>query len=466
MNRKALIWLLLAALVLPMATTALAQGGEEVTITIRGFAVPPHEDWRCNVFNEVVDDLNAQLEEEGDARRVTLELICDNPGWGPYKQEFVLASDAGEAPDIYVAGHEDIGSLSAAGYIVDLTDMVMDADGNWLFPQFADVVDNLWDSTRYNGRIWAIPQDAEARPLYYSKALLRELGWSEEEIDSLPERIRNAEFTWDDLIATAQEAIEAGIIEPGNGVWHRPTNGPDFLYYYYGFGGELEAEDGHLIYDTESAQQVYEFFANLTQETGVLRSDMLGTLEWSEWHQTVSQADTVLFWPGGTWNWGNWRVNYYPSQQTEMDPEEWLFENIGYALIPEFEEGNGPITLTHPLVYTISSNSENPDLALRLIAMVTTPELNTLHAVASAHLGILKSQAEYEPYTEDAFLSDVLYMLDYTTFISNSEFYTAWANANYDAIAAVEVGDLTPEEAVEFVVARMENELGDNVEIR
>ena len=465
MNRKVLtLAVLLAMLVSASVAVVSAQETEEVVITVRGMATDP-EHWRCDGFAEVVDDVNAQLEEEGDNRRITLELICDNPGWDAYKQEFVLASDAGEAPDIYLAGHEDIATLATAGYILDLTDMIFDEEGNFAYPQFADVVENLWDSVMYDGRYWGIPQDAEARPLYFSKPLLRELGWSDEEIESLPDRIESGEFTWEDLIATAQEAIEAGVVEPGYGYWHRPKNGPDFLYYYYGNGGVITEEGVEgLIFDTEAALRVYEFFYNLTQETGVTRSDMLGTLEWSEWHSTVSNAGDVLFWAGGTWNWGEWIANYYPSELD--DPEGWLFENIGYALIPAFSEDGSPITLTHPLVYTISSGCEHPDLAMRLLAAVTTPEVNTLHAVESAHIGILYSQADYEPYTENEFLSSVLYMLDYTTFLPNSPYFTAWSNAYYEGIQAVEVGDLTPEEAVDFVVERLQNELGENITIR
>lgn len=434
---------------------------QEVTITVRGKASPPTEDWRCNAFLEVVDDLNAELAAEGDTRQVTVNPVCDNTDWGEYKQEFVLASDAGEAPDIYVAGHEDIGSLSAAGYILPLDDMIRSDGGDYAYEEFADVIDGLWTSASYNGTVWSVPQDAEARPLFYSKPLLRELGWSDEEIASLPERIRSGEFTWADLMATAREAIDAGVVEEGNGFWHRPANGPDFLYYYYGFGGQLEGEDGGIVFDTEAARQVYELFSELT-ESGIMREDMLGGLEWSEWHTAVSSAEEVLFWAGGTWNWGDWAVNY----RADQGGQDYLFENIGYALIPPFTEGGDAITLTHPLVYTISSATEHPDLALRLIAKVTTPEINTLHAVDSAHLGIVESQADYAAYTEDAFLSDVLYMLENTTFISNSEFYSAWSNAYFEGIQAVQVGDLTPDEAVEFVVQRLQNELRDNITIQ
>ena len=64
------------------------------------------------------------------------------------------------------------------------------------------------------------------------------------------------------------------------------------------------------------------------------------------------------------------------------------------------------------------------------------------------------------------FLSDTLALLDYTTFLPNSPFWSAWSEAYYLGIQAVESGDLTPEEAIDVVVDQMQNELGDNVIIQ
>jgi inositol-phosphate transport system substrate-binding protein len=103
---------------------------------------------------------------------------------------------------------------------------------------------------------------------------------------------------------------------------------------------------------------------------------------------------------------------------------------------------------------------------LLLISKATVKELNTDYAVASGHLGVLESQSDYPPYTSAEFLSATLPLLEYTTFLPNSPFWSAYSEAYYLGIQAVESGDLTPEEAVEVVVDRLQNELGDNVKIR
>ena len=89
--------------------------------------------------------------------------------------------------------------------------------------------------------------------------------------------------------------------------------------------------------------------------------------------------------------------------------------------------------------------------------------MNTPYAVESGHLGILKSQADHDAYTSAEFLSATLPLLDHTTFLPNSPYWSAWSEAYYLGIQAVESGDLSPSEAIEVVVEQLQNELGDNV---
>ena len=447
MSRRLLTVLLLLVLVATLGgSTASAQ--EAVSITIRCKANPPTEDWRCNNFAEVEAEVEAALGID-----LELTLIQDNVDWGPNKNEFVLASEAGEAPDIVLSGHEDIGSWAEAGIIIPLDDRIAE------YEQFADVVPSLWESMKgTDGQIYAVPQDAEARPLYFSKLLLADLGWSEDEIAALPEQIESGAFTFADMIDVAEQAVEEGVVEPGNGFWHRPRNGPDFLYYYYAMGGEILDEAGTLVFDRAAAQAVYEQFADM-RARGVMGDAHLG-IEWSEWHTAVSSAENVLFWAGGTWNWADWAVNYVADQ----GGEEYLLENIGFALIPAMETGT-PITLTHPLAYMISAGSEHPDVAMALLAAITTPEANNRHAIDSFHLGILNTQLESEEY-QNSLLGQTHYMLDYATFLPNHPGFNSWSEAYWLGIQAVESGELEPAAAVDVVVDQITNELGDSVVIR
>src|SRR5687768_15954545 len=156
-----------------MAT--LAQ--DPVAITVRCKAnVNGGEGWRCDNFAEVEEQVEQELGID-----IALTLIQDDKDWGEYKNEFVLASEAGEAPDIVVSGHEDIGAWAPAGYIMALDELIATQ------PTLEDVVPTLWESMTFDGKVWGVPQDAEARPIFFSKLLLADLGWTEEEIASLPD---------------------------------------------------------------------------------------------------------------------------------------------------------------------------------------------------------------------------------------------------------------------------------------
>lgn len=432
----------------------VSTGTELVTLTARCKASPPNENGRCDNLVKAVGAANAALAEAGDARRIDLVTIMDDADWGDYKTEFELASEAFEAPDIIVSGHEHIGDWATAGYIVDITDMLS------AYPEFDDVIESLWTSTELNGKRWGIPQDAEARPMYYSKTLLAELGWTGDEIESLDERIAAGEYTFQDMLDTAAEAVAAGVVESGHGWWHRPSNGPDFLYYYYGAGGIVQ-EDGFdgLVFDKDAALIVYEMLEDAAQVRNIILPNKLDG-DWDHHKEFTSTFTNVLFVFEGTWRWSSWHTNYLQ----DVGGEDYLFENVGFAPIPANELGTGvPTTLTHPLVYMVSSQSGSPDLALLLLSKATIKELNTDYAIASGHLGVLESQADYAPYTSARFLSATLPLLEYTTFLPNSPYWSAYSEAYYLGIQAVESGDLTAEEALQVVVDQLTNELGDNV---
>ena len=433
---------------------AISYAQETVTVTVRTIANPPMENWRGDNFLLAAEELNADLKAAGDPRRVKIDLIQDGISWGPYLSEFVLSYGAGEAPDIWLTGHEFIGAQAEAGRIIVLDEMLKE------FPIFNLIIEGLWDSTSYKGKIWGIPQDAEARPLYFNKALLKKLGWSNVEIAALPGKIEKGEFTLYDMLETAKEAVARGVVELGNGFWTRPSNGPDFTALYYAFGGEtIDSATGKLVFDKAAGLKYYKFFYDAVQTYGSMGG--LG-LSWSEsWHPGVS-GSKVLFWIGGTWQWAEWAEIYLK----DLGGETYMWENFGFALIPAAEKGGKPNTLTHPLAYLINSQSEYPDLALALIAKVTNYGPNTRHAIASTHLGILKDQTEYKFYKVSRLLSETLYMLDYTTFLPNNPYWGSYSPIIYEALAATVGGEFTPEEAVDFVVDGLQRELGDKVIIR
>ena len=418
------------------------------------------ERWRSDIVPEAAAALNEELKAEGSNVTVVTEDVNEEADWADYKKKFAMAAEDGSAPDIVCSGHEDIATWSQAGYIIPLADSIEQIKG--MAPEFDDVIESLWNSASWHGKVWAVPQDTEARPMFYSKTKLKALGWSDADIEALPDKIAKGEFTLEDMIATAKEAMDKGIVEPGFGYWHRPVKGGDYLQYYMSHGGEIydPAEDKLVI--VKDALERWYAFQRECVTSGITPDKYIGT-EWKIWHDTVAN-DKAMFWNGGIWQWADWALNYAEGGEPA------LFERVGYALQPASRDGGIPGTLSHPLVYMITtekaSSNTHRDIVLRLLAKMTTPELNTRHAVESTHLGILKSQMEYEPYKSSRFLADVTYMLDHNYYQPNHAMYGVWFDTVWGGMLAAEQGEKSPADAAKDAVGLLELELEDYLIIK
>jgi inositol-phosphate transport system substrate-binding protein len=252
----------------------------------------------------------------------------------------------------------------------------------------------------------------------------------------------------------SREAMEAGVVEEGHGYWHRPVAGPDFYHTYLGFGGRLQdPETGQLIFTQDAALGQFTLYRDMV-EAGVMLRDLIG-MDWTtEWHPTVTDG-RVLFWSAGIWSWAQWAVQFGMGYDA-------IWETFGFALQPAAPEIGQPITLSQPLAYMVPADSPNQEIAVRLLSHVVTPELD-VRALESGHLPILESTRALPEFQEDEFLSQVIYMLDYTTAQAIHPGFGRYDDIFFRSISAVEAGQLTPEEAVELTADELRRALGDQV---
>ena len=459
--RKILVVSLVALLALSIIISFPISAEEVKTITITVWTIgpdPPSE-YRLENFYIAADMLNKYLEILGANIRVKIEgeFFVRPVEWEEYKKKFYLAYEAGKAPDIYLTGHEDVGFLAEEGMIIPLDEYIK----KFWNTTYYDVISTLWEAVKHKGRIWAVPQDTEARPLYFRKDVLRGLGWSEEEIEALPEKIERGEFTLYDLLKVAKEAVDKGLVK--RGLVHRVKEGWDYLQFYLGFGGRLwDPEEGKMVFSQEAWKKTLKWFYDAVwgEYKGVIWPGQFSK-DWDkDFHLPITKGE-ALFCSGGTWHKAEWI-------KKGLLTEEEFWNNIGFALHPAGEPGKKPVTLSHPLIYTITSQAKErgvDEIAFLLITLVTDPHINSYHAVASAHLAILNSQILDSRYVQDPFLRDVAYMLKYTTFIPNHPKWADYSRIVFETIRAVETGELGPDAAYEHLLESLKEALGDILKI-
>ena len=141
------------------------------------------------------DVLNMALKATGSDKTVKVEVF-EGPatGYDADALDILKASSVDRGPDVYVAAHEWVGEFAKSGYAMDLEAFIK--KNQWAF---ADVIPVLWESAKYQGKVYAVPQDSEIRMFFYNKDMLRKIGKSEDFVNGLPAMVEKGEFTMQDL---------------------------------------------------------------------------------------------------------------------------------------------------------------------------------------------------------------------------------------------------------------------------
>ena len=143
---------------------------EMVTITVDSKGSPADSTRGTNIV-EAAKELNKLLEEQKDKRRVEVKHNHMSAGGDDdFNKKFFLACQSGGGSDILSTGHNNVALYAEGQYALQL-------DGSIAESKFKSDLDKiypgLWEAAKYNGNTYAVPQDAETRPLYFRKDVLR-----------------------------------------------------------------------------------------------------------------------------------------------------------------------------------------------------------------------------------------------------------------------------------------------------
>ena len=435
-----------------LAFGTMAVQAEDRTITVWAGGTGETGIYRVDAIKMAAELLQREYALSGKDIKINIETRTWS-GWDDFKQAVTLAAESGSAPNIIVSGHEDIGPWAQAGILRPIEDYV-DFDAwplNQLYP-------NLIDVASYEGQIWGLPQDAEARAFYFSRNHMKAIGYSDADLDALPERVLSGEYTLYSMLDDVKKMQDEGVVEPGNGFAPRVSNGPDYWQFYQSFGGEMvDPETGKLVLDKQALTGMYQFFVDAVDK-GVVSPTYLGR-DFDDWHRGVV-SDRYGAWHGGTFHVKQW--------ESQFGLED-FFGTMQATLIPSGGEGGRANSITHPLVYLLSSegSEEDAELSAELVTIASEPRINVLHAVKSAHLAIGTAEADIPLYANDRWLGFASKnLLPHANAIPNSADFGAYWTAMFKGLEASWTHTTSVEDAVKNVEAEAVSALGDKIVVR
>ncbi len=395
--------------------------------------------------------LNNMLKAAGSDKVVKVELIETNAkGFDADALDVLKAHSVGDTPDIIVAAHEWIGAFVEAGLAANLEEHI--ASNPDLYD---DMIPQLWESVKFKGERYGIPQDSEVRMFFLNNDMLRKAGKSEDFIASLPTKVNAGEFTMDDLCDLAAEVKNSGASELG--IVHRPNVGPDFQMAMASFGIDLYNEDEAKLQITKSGLEKYYAWLQSCVAKGAIPADMT-TYSWDSVHAAF-RGEKALSKFHGIWNLGA-QLEAFGIDPLDKDA---YFNKITWINAPAGEKGGQPKNLSHPIIYVVG-DTPNKDLAAMLVALASQHVPNTQHAMGTNHTPIKFGQAAMPEFIEKGWgLAAGVPLLEYAEFMPNHPKIGQYNAITFQGVQAVETGELNPTEAMEMVVEELETELGDDV---
>ncbi len=484
------------------------QGVKTVSFTVWGSG-DPNSVMRVYGIVEAAYRLNKILEKNGLTLRIKVTPKFERGG-GIDLTEFITAYKQNANPDIVADTYIHIATLAEQGYLLDITDWAKKYSS-----VFNDFYPALLEAVRYKGKLYGVPQDTEARPLYWRTdvaACIKEKT-GKDILADLAAKVEKGEVTWKDVYEYAKLAKETGCAEWGL-IHRKGTAHPDLIQFILAYGGKLyDPSTGKLVLDVEA---VYKWLATerAFADAGLLPKDMM-QWDWAKQiHPTVVDGKTLVF-IGGTWHWTEWQTKPYHTDPKTGKKRPLTSEEVKklfyYTLFPAGEPGKKPVTLSQPFVWYIAANAghANPKyseladyykaLAFLLIVKASDPDINAIHSIISAHLPVRRKAAELlsdkewieklktlsldldpevkkaiKPIVEKTvnpinieFLAKATKLLEYTHLTPKHPYYVKLAKILAGAIDKVLRGELTPEKAIDYIKQKIkaDPELEKSVEI-
>jgi multiple sugar transport system substrate-binding protein len=276
----------------------------------------------------------------------------------------------GHGPDLAVIDSARVAELSAAGFLRPLDEL----DAGWVADEYErDFLEPFVSANRHAGRPVAVQAEADVAGIWYCRT-------------QLAARDLAPPLSWDELIAVgrtlkAGDAAAHPFTLPGGSRGGETTT--YVLLALLAANGVSVLGDAGVTLDTPAAVDTLAFLGRLVDE-GIASAEVVA-YEWDRPIRLLARGEAAMC-LGGSYD--------GPALAAEagrtMDD---LWERFGFAAIPVGPRGR-PATLAGGMVYAIPRQAAQPEVAMRLLRRLTSPEACARMSRSTAQIPPRRSAVE------------------------------------------------------------------------
>ena len=340
MRKLALAAASVATAALVLAGCAPSAPAEEATGDIRVWLVG------TDTPQDARDYLKETFEEENPGSTLTIE----EQQWTGLVDLLTTSLSSNDSPDVVEVGNTQAAAFTSAGAFLDLTDQYEALGGDDLLPGFTE-------AGSYDGKFFAAPYYSGARIVFYNTAQYATAGVE------VPE-------TLDDYVANAGKLADA---LPGvSGVWYPGQDWYNALPFIWENGGEVAVQGDDGTWDAQFSSP--ESLAGLAQVQELMASstapkDGDETELWVPFREEKAATISAPSWA------------YWSIVADEDQAETALTNSLGTFALPGADGGAAQVFAGGSNI-AVSAKSANPTLATKALAIIESPEYQTILAGA------------------------------------------------------------------------------------
>lgn len=348
MGRRQSLAVVAAVLTITGSVAACGSGSDgskkangPVTLTVLEYQKP-----RADAVQKLLPEFEAAMKKQG--RDVKVKLIRDILPDDQFKTKITQQYNAGEAPDVADYGAPFVPGIAGAGYLLDLTPYLKKwADWESFYPDIRHQI------VQPDGKVYALPHEANTQSLFYRKDVLDRLGVSTAQ-----------PTTWPELVARLKEITgktgKPAMVLPAGSAWGGGTFGEGFLNVMLGTGSSLYNTDSKKwVIESPGLTETFNLYQELTKDKLLPVEALLNPEPWQPTKYKAFPAGTLPVAAQGTWG---WRFDWGPDGAA---PIPGLLNKVATWDYPS-SDGKPYSVSSVAFSYAVTVKTKHPDEAVEL----------------------------------------------------------------------------------------------------